>query len=60
MTQTIMEKEAKQTPSVIENQLKSNQELVASVGEKLRQFDPKMVMIIGIVIKGILFFIINE
>lgn len=47
MTQTIMEKEAKQTPLVIENQLKSNEELVASVGEKLRQFDPKMVMIIG-------------
>ncbi len=45
--QTIMEKEAKQAPSVIENQLKSNQALVQSVGEKLRQFDPKMVMIIG-------------
>ncbi len=47
MKQTIMEQEAKQAPSVIENQFISNQTRVQEVGAKLRQFDPKMVMIIG-------------
>ena len=47
VTNTIMEKEAKQAPSVIEHQLKTNQALLEKVGEKLRQFDPSMVMIIG-------------
>ncbi|MEW6984013.1 glucosamine-6-phosphate deaminase NagB-II [Colwelliaceae bacterium 6471] len=47
MTQTIMEKEAKQAPEVIGNQLVSNQSIARSIGEKLRQFQPKMVMIIG-------------
>lgn len=47
MTQTIMEQEAKQAPSVVQQQLQANQSLVESIGEKLRQFDPKMVMIIG-------------
>ncbi len=42
-----MEKEAKQAPQVIENQLKNNQILAISLGEKLRELDPKMVMIIG-------------
>lgn len=45
--ETIMEKEAKQSPTIIANQLKSNKGLVESIGKKLRQFDPKMVMIIG-------------
>lgn len=45
--ETIMEKEAKQSPAIIENQLKSNKYLVENIGKKLRQFDPKMVMIIG-------------
>ncbi|GHE95309.1 glucosamine-6-phosphate deaminase NagB-II [Thalassotalea profundi] len=47
MSQTIMEQEAKQAPSVIKGQLAANKDLVQSIGEKLRQFDPKMVMIIG-------------
>ncbi len=47
MTQTIMEQEAKQTPSVIEKQLNSNQDLVMNLGKKLREIAPKMAMIIG-------------
>ncbi|OKY26074.1 MULTISPECIES: glucosamine-6-phosphate deaminase NagB-II [Thalassotalea] len=47
MTQTIMEQEAKQAPSVIKGQLSANQALAKSIGEKLRQINPKMVMIIG-------------
>lgn len=47
MTQTIMEQEAKQSPSVIEHQLTSNQALMTRVGEKLRLLAPKLVMIIG-------------
>lgn len=47
VTQTIMEKEAKQAPVVVENQLKANQALANTIGENLRQLDPKMVMIIG-------------
>lgn len=46
-TNTIMEQEAKQAPSVIDGQLKANQTLVAAIGERLRTLDPKMVMIIG-------------
>ncbi len=47
MTETIMEKEAKQAPEVIKNQLKANQVLTINLGKKLRQFNPAMVMIIG-------------
>lgn len=47
VVETIMEKEAKQAPAIIENQLIANKSLVQNIGEKLRQFDPKMVMIIG-------------
>ncbi len=47
MTQTMMEKEAKQAPSIIEQQLKINQVLAAQLGQKLREIAPKMVMIIG-------------
>ena len=47
MTQTIMEKEAKQAPSVVEGQLLANKELVTKIGAKLRKIAPKMVMIIG-------------
>lgn len=47
MTQTIMEQEAKQAPSVVEGQLSANQALAKSIGAKLRQINPKMVMIIG-------------
>jgi len=44
---TIMEKEAKQSPSVIKNQLSLNESKAKNIGKKLRLFDPKMVMIIG-------------
>ncbi len=47
MTQTIMEQEAKQTPVVIENQLKENKSLAESIGARLRDLNPRMVMIIG-------------
>jgi glucosamine--fructose-6-phosphate aminotransferase (isomerizing) len=47
MTQTIMEQEAKQTPVVIENQLIENEKLAESIGARLRDLNPKMVMIIG-------------
>jgi glucosamine--fructose-6-phosphate aminotransferase (isomerizing) len=47
MTQTIMEQEAKQAPSVVEGQLKANKSLAESIGKKLREISPKMVMIIG-------------
>lgn len=47
MTQTIMEQEAKQAPSVIEQQITANQALMERIGEKLRLISPKLVMIIG-------------
>jgi len=47
MTQTIMEKEAKQAPSVVEGQLTANKLLAEKIGAKLREISPKMVMIIG-------------
>jgi len=47
MSQTIMEKEAKQAPSVVEEQLRANKSLAESIGAKLREIAPKMVMIIG-------------
>ncbi len=47
MTQTIMEQEAKQAPSVIKQQITANQALMERIGEKLRLISPKLVMIIG-------------
>ncbi|GAB2694413.1 SIS domain-containing protein [Aliiglaciecola sp. 3_MG-2023] len=47
MTQTIMEKEARQTPSVIRQQIQQNHKTITAIAEKLHAFDPKMVMIIG-------------
>ena len=47
MTQTIMEQEAKQAPSVVEGQLSANKALADKIGGKLREIAPKMVMIIG-------------
>jgi len=47
MTQTIMEQEAKQAPSVVKGQLLFNKELAITIGQKLRSLAPKMVMIIG-------------
>lgn len=47
VTNTIMEQEAKQAPSVIAKQLKANQALAQTIGENLRTLNPKMVMIIG-------------
>ena len=47
VTNTIMEQEAKQAPSVIAKQLKENHTLAHTIGENLRKLAPKMVMIIG-------------
>ncbi|MFT5757458.1 MAG: glucosamine--fructose-6-phosphate aminotransferase (isomerizing) [Alteromonadaceae bacterium] len=47
MTQTIMEQEAKQAPVVIKNQLIENKSLAESIGARLRDLNPRMVMIIG-------------
>ncbi|GAA5139317.1 glucosamine-6-phosphate deaminase NagB-II [Thalassotalea piscium] len=47
MSQTIMEKEAKQAPEIIKAQLLANKELVQKIGATLRDVDPKMVMMIG-------------
>ncbi|QDP01881.1 glucosamine-6-phosphate deaminase NagB-II [Thalassotalea sp. PS06] len=47
MMTTLMEKEARQAPKVIAEQLQVNAKVAARIGEKLNQFDPKMVMIIG-------------
>lgn len=47
MTQTIMEKEARQTPEVIRGQIQENQKIVTNIANKLHEFKPKMVMIIG-------------
>ncbi|KGK00995.1 Glutamine--fructose-6-phosphate transaminase (isomerizing) [Thalassotalea sp. ND16A] len=44
---TLMEKEAKQSPQVIAEQIKDNAEVAEKIGNKLINFDPKMVMIIG-------------
>ncbi|WP_068546889.1 glucosamine-6-phosphate deaminase NagB-II [Thalassotalea crassostreae] len=44
---TLMEQEAKQTPQVIAEQIKSNAEVASKIGNKLIENDPKMVMIIG-------------
>ncbi|WP_152593772.1 glucosamine-6-phosphate deaminase NagB-II [Thalassotalea sp. ND16A] len=47
MMTTLMEKEAKQSPQVIAEQIKDNAEVAEKIGNKLINFDPKMVMIIG-------------
>jgi len=47
MTQTLMAVEAAQTPSLIEQQLRKNAKLCASIGQMLRQTQPSFVYIIG-------------
>lgn len=47
MTNTIMEKEARQTPGIIAQQIKLNESLVNKIVRSIRDTDPKMVMIIG-------------
>ncbi|MBV7315436.1 glucosamine-6-phosphate deaminase NagB-II [Shewanella sp. NIFS-20-20] len=47
MTQTIMEREARQAPALIREQLQANQDLATEIGQKLREFKPKFVMIVG-------------
>lgn len=47
MSNTIMEKEARQTPAVIAQQIQLNQPIVTKIAENLRAINPKMVMIIG-------------
>lgn len=47
MTNTIMEKEARETPELIAAQIKMNNDVVNKVAKHLRFIKPKMVMIIG-------------
>ncbi|AWB68066.1 glutamine--fructose-6-phosphate aminotransferase [Saccharobesus litoralis] len=47
MTTTIMEQEARQTPSLIRDQLKNNQAKAQALGESIRNNPPKFVYIIG-------------
>jgi glucosamine--fructose-6-phosphate aminotransferase (isomerizing) len=42
-----MEQEARQTPHIIAAQLTANADIVEKIAQELRQFDPKMVMMIG-------------
>ncbi|WP_299010020.1 glucosamine-6-phosphate deaminase NagB-II [uncultured Shewanella sp.] len=47
MSACIMEQETKQTPELIEKQLNLNLPIVTRIGEKLREFDPSVVVFIG-------------
>jgi glucosamine--fructose-6-phosphate aminotransferase (isomerizing) len=47
MINTTMEREARQTPSIISEQLKLNESLIGKIVRHISAFDPKMVMIIG-------------
>jgi len=47
MTNTIMEQEARQAPAKISAQLSANSELTEALGQKLREFKPRFVMIVG-------------
>lgn len=47
MTNTIMEQEARTAPQKIARQLEGNIEIMQQLGEKLRNFAPRFVMIVG-------------
>ena len=47
MTQTLMAKEAKQTPDVIQKQFDLNQALMGQLATKIKNFDPQYVYIVG-------------
>lgn len=47
MTNTIMEQEARTAPQKIAGQLEANVAIMQELGEKLRAFDPRFVMIVG-------------
>ncbi|MGL4446997.1 MAG: glucosamine-6-phosphate deaminase NagB-II, partial [Shewanella sp.] len=47
MTNTIMEQEARTAPQKIAAQLAANVDIMQQLGEKLRAFDPRFVMIVG-------------
>lgn len=47
MTTTIMAKEAAEAPSIIRQQLQNNTSACIELGEKIRQFDPAYVYMIG-------------
>ncbi|MCE9852510.1 MULTISPECIES: glucosamine-6-phosphate deaminase NagB-II [Shewanella] len=47
MTHTIMEREARSAPEKIANQLQANDLLTRKLGQRLREFAPKFVMIVG-------------
>jgi glucosamine--fructose-6-phosphate aminotransferase (isomerizing) len=46
-TNTIMEQEARTAPQKIAEQLKANESITTLLGEKLREFKPKFIMIVG-------------
>ncbi|MGZ9899095.1 glucosamine-6-phosphate deaminase NagB-II [Shewanella gaetbuli] len=46
-TNTIMEQEARTAPQKIAQQLADNEQITTQLGEKLREFKPKFVMIVG-------------
>lgn len=47
MTSSIMAQEAKQTPEVINQQLIANADICESLGQKIRDFAPQLVYIVG-------------
>lgn len=47
LTNTIMEREAREAPQRIQQQLEKNQPVVKALGEKLRELDPKFVFMVG-------------
>ena len=47
MTNTIMEQEARTAPQKIAGQLEANADIMQQLGEKLRAFAPRFVMIVG-------------
>ncbi|WP_394200174.1 glucosamine-6-phosphate deaminase NagB-II [Shewanella waksmanii] len=47
MTETLMEADARSATHFIDKQLAHHQPLMAVIGNKIRQFDPKFVMLVG-------------
>lgn len=47
LTNTIMEKEAREAPARIQQQLEKNQSVVTKLGETLRELSPKFVFMVG-------------
>lgn len=47
LTNTIMEREAREAPTRIQQQLQQNQATAAALGEKLRQLNPSFIFMVG-------------